>query len=156
MVFHYFFMIISSSILVGITTDNIKPCLPSSYHLVQLSAFLLCLILDIISVPVVDHLHPWCGCYFFWVGLNQILVSQNTLVLNAVNQFVMEDLQHMTIVMSGTTKVVFKIYSIVHNGYTENNKLEWEWCNCAIKTLVFHCLRLLLVRSLVTVQRVHL
>ena len=46
--------------------------------------------------------------------------------MNAVNQFVMEDLQHMTIVMSGTTKVVFKIYSIVHNGYTENNKLEWE------------------------------
>ena len=59
------------------------------------------------------------------------------LVVNAVNQFVMEDLQHMTIVMSGTTKVVFKIYSIVHNGYTENNKLEWEWCNCAIKTFSF-------------------
>ena len=48
------------------------------------------------------------------------------IVVKAVNPFVMEDLQHVTIVMSGTTKVVFKIYSIVHNGYTENNKLEWE------------------------------
>ena len=48
------------------------------------------------------------------------------LVVNAVNQFVMDDLQHVTIVMSGTTKVVFKIYSIVCDGYTENSKLEWE------------------------------
>ena len=58
-------MITSTSILLRNTTENIKhtqkkktSCLLSSYHIVELPAFLLHMILDIIRMPVADQLHP--------------------------------------------------------------------------------------------------
>ena len=96
------------------------------------------MILDIISMPVVDQLHLWCSCCCFWVKLNQILVSQNTPVLNAVNQFVMEDVY---IACDNCNKWYHKscieMHTIVYDCYMENSKLECQCCNCAIKNISF-------------------
>ena len=134
MVFHYFFMIISSSILVGITTDNIKPCLPSSYHLVQFVCF---------SV-MFDFRHNQCaGGRSFASMMRLLLLLSGTESNPGLTKYPCGECKKLVwrsteceIVINGTTNVVLKC--VLWSCYTENSKLEWECCICAIINSSFH------------------